>query len=384
MKKVGILGAGQLGCMLADSLFKFGAEVYFYDTHKNAPGAFRTPHFFCGEWNDKEQLTAFFSACDVVTYEFENVSVELLDSIVQNTRTPLYPSAKVLEVTQNRISEKNFLLENNLPVCQFTPIFNKIDLQNAFQSTFFPCILKTATGGYDGKGQWKLNSIDEAKSLMPQIISEEKFPLILEEFIPIYKEVSCVIARNKKGETAQFPVFENEHRNHILYQTLLPAEISKEVEAQVQKIAKEACHKLNVTGLLTTEFFISQKNKIYVNEFAPRPHNSAHITNIACSISQFDMFARILLDIPISNSVLHQNFYCMGNILGDIYIKQGHSKNLNLNSWNQNPDIIEIRLYGKERAVEKRKMGHFIAVHNSRNNAIAAAEKLRKDLDAPN
>ena len=192
--------------------------------------------------------------------------------------------------------------------------------------------------------------------------------------------MSCVTARNKQGQIEIFPVFENEHRNHILFQTLLPAEISESISLQVQAIAKKACEKLNIIGLLTTEFFIGKNNEIYVNEFAPRPHNSAHITHVACSMSQFDMLARILLDLPIHTPTLHNKFYCMGNILGDVYLKQGQNKNLSLNAWENNPDIVEIRLYGKDEAKEKRKMGHFIACQNSRQKVIAAAEKLRTEL----
>ncbi len=389
MKKVGILGAGQLGCMLAESLFKFGAEVFFYDTQQNAPGSLRTPHFNCGEWNDEKKLKDFFSACDVVTYEFENVSVELLDSLVSQTNTPLYPSAHVLSITQNRIHEKNFLKENKLPVCHFEPIYSEQDLEKIIKNTSFPFIIKTATGGYDGKGQWKLNNQKEAEEFlrtisMPPLVKPESdktiFPLILEELIPIFKEVSCITARNKQGDIVTLPVFENEHRDHILHQTFLPAEIPETILQKVQKISKQCAIKLNVIGLLTTEFFLTKNNDIYINEFAPRPHNSGHISRIACSISQYDLHARILLDLPLHTPILHDEFYCMQNMLGDTWIKQKNGKNLNLEAWKNSPDVIEIVLYGKEEPQEKRKMGHFITVHKSRKNAVNSAEKFRKEL----
>lgn len=381
MKKVGILGAGQLGCMLAESLFKFGAEVSFYDTQPNAPGSHRTPHFTCGEWNDSNKLHSFFTSCDVVTYEFENVSISLLDTLVSQTKVPLYPSAHVLAITQNRIHEKNFLLNNSLPVCQFTPILTLDDLKKINGKG----ILKTATGGYDGKGQWKINNPGNIQDLLHKIGEQELnenniLPLIFEELVPIAKEVSCITARNKHGQIVCFPIFENIHKDHILYQTLLPADISPVLEQQVQEIARQATEKLEVVGLLTTEFFITVDGKIFVNEFAPRPHNSGHISHAACSISQFDMHARILLDLPIHTPVLHDKFYCMENILGDVYIKQGHTKNLNLNAWKNNPDVVDVRLYGKDKAEEKRKMGHFIAMQKTRTDVIKAAEKFKKEL----
>ncbi len=363
--------------MLAESLFKFGAQVYFYDTELNAPGFFRTPYFTCGPWNDEKKLHEFFSSCDIVTYEFENVSIDLLDSLAKKTNVPLFPSAHVLAITQNRIFEKNFLKENLLPLCDFLPILNEEDLNSVLKKKTFPFILKTALGGYDGKGQWKINNLIDFENFLSQI-KPKPFPLVLEEIVSISKEISCITARNKEGKVVSFPAFENEHRNHILYQTLLPAEISPEIELEVQKLAQKACEKLNVVGLLTTEFFITTKNEIVINEFAPRPHNSGHITTAACQISQYDVLARILLDLPLHKPVLQNQFYCMGNILGDVFLSQ---KEFQLKSWELNPDIVDIRLYGKQEAKEKRKMGHFIATGNSREKALEASEKLRKEMN---
>ena len=387
MKRVGILGAGQLGCLLAESLFQYGAEVFFYDTQPRAPGFFRTPHYTCGDWMDEKKLSEFFSSCDVVTYEFENVSVELLQSLVAKTKTPLYPSAHALLTTQNRIFEKTFLKENALPVCSFAPIYNLDNLNKVLTTKPFPFIIKTATGGYDGKGQWRINHKNDAENVFKEIkaILDKKDKdfspaFIYEELISIQQELSCITGRNSRGELVFFPVFENEHQNHILHRTFLPANISYKLEKKIQLISQQACEKLNLVGLLTTEFFLTHNNKIFVNEFAPRPHNSGHISRIACSLSQYNILARILLDLPLHKPELFNDSYIMENMLGDIWIEQGQEKNISLNAWKNNSNVNEIVLYGKENPQPKRKMGHFIVSHFSRLEASRVCDNFRKEL----
>jgi 5-(carboxyamino)imidazole ribonucleotide synthase len=379
MKKVGILGAGQLGCMLAEALFQYGAEVVFYDDDMNAPGFSRTPYRFCGEWNDDEKLKEFFQACDVVTAEFEDVPHALLKKISSKTKIPMIPSEESIHITQNRVSEKKFLKKHELPVCEFAPIHNRGDLRKVCSQHPFPLLLKSATGGYDGKGQWMISTITEADSLLHAALP---YSLIYEETVAIKKEVSCILGRNEQGEVVYFPLFENEHRKGILIQTIIPADISEEQENNIKSIAKKAAEKLNIVGLLTTEFFITEDDRILVNEFAPRPHNSGHVTQMACTQSQFDILARILLNLPITTPNHYVGIYfAMGNIFGDSY---GNRKDLSLNCWTENPDIKKIVLYGKKDPSAKRKMGHFIASHRRRDSLLSLCEKFRKDLHDDN
>lgn len=387
MKTIGILGAGQLGCMLAQSLFRYGCRVHFYDPNPQAPGFFHTPFFTCGRWDEKEKLLSFFSSCDVVTYEFENVSVELLDEISRSSQVSLFPSASILATTQNRLFEKEFLRKQDLPVCDFFPILSIKDLNEINFKIKFPCVIKTVCGGYDGKGQWKLNYEKDLDSFRKMI--DEKsitFPLICEEWIPIKKEFSCIVGRNEKGEMINFHLLENIHQNHILHQTHLPAQIPLSIQEKMLEIAKTACEKLNVVGLLTTEFFLSTSEKILVNEFAPRPHNSGHITEVACSFSQFDLLARILCELPLHQPMLFKKHFVMENILGNVF-KEEDGENevfpyLDLSPWKKYPEVLGIRVYGKIKAKAKRKMGHYCVQGETREQVINICQHIRKEWNA--
>jgi 5-(carboxyamino)imidazole ribonucleotide synthase len=393
MKTIGILGGGQLGGMLSESLLKFGARVSFYDPDPTSPSFFRSPIHFQGEWNDFEKLKEFFSKCDAITYEFENVSTELLDSLVQMTGTKIYPSAKVLSITQNRILEKTFLKENNIPVCNFVSVKSYESIKVIAETFSFPYIIKTATGGYDGKGQWNISNKKDFELFLNEFPEDKFVELIFEEKISIECEASCIVARNTEGESICFPIFDNIHKNHILYNTTMPSQIPNFVQDKLKEIALEAAKKLNVIGLLTTEFFITKQKShndtqkaidsyfIYVNEFAPRPHNSGHITRNSCNISQFDAHARVLLNLPLHEPKLHPGFYCMGNLLGDSWISQGNKNELNLDSWKEHPEIIDIILYGKLEAKANRKMGHFVSFSEKNGQHITAAERFREDLN---
>ncbi|WP_186648879.1 5-(carboxyamino)imidazole ribonucleotide synthase [Fluviispira vulneris] len=392
MKTVGILGGGQLGCMLASALQKLGAKVQFYDPDPFSPAIERTNHCVQGDWEDKKKLEEFFASSDIVTYEFENVSVNLLEEICNSTGTKIFPSAQVLKTTQNRYFEKAFLKNNHFPVCQFAYAINREEAECIAQTFSYPFIIKTVTGGYDGKGQWMIQSKNDF-NLFLQEISANFIPIIFEEKIAIEMEASCIVARAADHSSFCFPIFENVHRNHILYTTQLPVNLPFAVQEKIKEIATRAAEKLDVTGLLTTEFFLSRKMNpyynfekvddyyIYINEFAPRPHNSGHITLNACNFSQFDALARILLNIPLQTPILNEGFYCMGNLLGDIWLEQNNKYALNLNAWKENPAVIDVVLYGKKEAKKNRKMGHFVTHSTSKNSSSMLAEKFWRDLN---
>ncbi len=393
MKTIGILGGGQLGGMLSESLLKLGAKVAFYDPDPTSPSFSRSPIHFQGAWNDFDTLKEFFSLCDVVTYEFENVSTELLNSLVQMTGTKIYPSSKVLSITQNRIFEKTFLKENKIPVCNFASVKSYESIKLTGETFSYPYIIKTATGGYDGKGQWNISNKQDLELFLNDFSKDKFVDLIFEEKISIVYEASCIVARSISGESICFPIFDNVHKNHILYNTTVPSLLPILVQNRLKEIALEAAKKLNVVGLLTTEFFITKQKShndnqkavdgyfIYVNEFAPRPHNSGHITRNSCNISQFDAHARVLLNLPLHEPKLLPGFFCMGNLLGDCWISQGNKNDLNLNSWKKHPEIIDIVLYGKLEAKANRKMGHFVSFSEKSGLQITAAERFREDLN---
>ncbi len=395
MKKIGILGGGQLGMLLAQSIIKLGAEALIYDPDPQAPACRAVKHSINAGWQDKKALAAFLSNCDRATYEFENVPYESLVDLHQ--ATPIFPALHVLKITQNRIKEKEFLRAHGLPHVPYVVADNFEQLEKQIDDLRFPVIAKSATGGYDGKSQIYCKTRNEIVHLFSQ--GEEKspitFPLIVEQAIDLHMEVSCITARGVQGEEVGFPIFENMHSNHILDMTLVPARISNEMARHIQELATKAAQQLGVVGLLCTEFFIGRKSNavsspisvgefdIYINEFAPRPHNSGHVTMASCTLSQFDVLARILLDLPLAVPIPASNYsYCMANMLGDIWLAQGteNGDKINLGALANVEELMDIVLYGKVEARSGRKMGHLVTRAPTIDKAEAAAKLAREKL----
>ncbi|HEY9776546.1 MAG TPA: ATP-grasp domain-containing protein [Planktothrix sp.] len=391
MRQIGILGGGQLGLLLTESIYRLGGTVSIYDPDPAAPACKRTRNVLNKEWSNVIALGEFFKGCDAVTYEFENVESGSLFGFDQEK--PIVPSVKVLKTTQDRVLEKTFIKDAGLPHVDFAVITNLDDFRSTATSFGFPSIVKTARGGYDGKGQTALSSADDVEEFLSrQDPDTRECKLVLERQLEIGMEVSCIVARSPNGEEVCFPVLENVHADHILDLTIAPARISAPLEMAVKEIALNAARALDVHGLLTTEFFLSAKPganasgvnaagwHIYINEFAPRPHNSGHITMKACTLSQFDVLARILLSIPIAEpTIIAPGYFCMANLLGDIWLSQG-TDSLDLSTMVRYPEVVDVVLYGKEQARSKRKMGHLITYAPSAQAAIDAARSFRGSL----
>ena len=268
--------------LLAQSLVRLGAEALIYDPDIDSPASRTVKSSTHASWQDKEALSEFLAACDIATYEFENVPYESLAAI--KTSTPLIPSLDVLRITQNRANEKEFLRSHTLPHVPYFIAENAASLKEQINQLSFPVILKSTTGGYDGKAQVLIKDVIALKDMIEKFTSSPllKFPIIVEQAIDLFLELSCITAHSIKGEKIVFPVFQNVHANHILDTTLVPAEISPDLTYAIQSLARQATDKLNVTGILCTEFFISHKNEkikscltvgeydVYINEFAPR------------------------------------------------------------------------------------------------------------------
>ena len=395
MKTIGILGGGQLGLMLANSIYTLGGQAIVYDPDPDAPACRHTNRSINGAWDDYDLIKTFVESCDIITYEFENVEVDPLKPIAEIN--PIYPSLNVLAITQNRIKEKRFLKSANLPHARFEVVSSIEDLENAGSNFPKPYVLKTARGGYDGKGQFLIKTDEDFQEALEEFKKRPAFTATLEEFLTVEIEVSCIVARQLDGQSKSFPIFENAHKNHILDKTIVPARLPDAVLDKVKELATETTLKLEAKGLLTTEFFITKNQgpsesglvcgdyRIYINELAPRPHNSGHITRNACHMSQFDALARILMDMPLTNLDFNSNdSYCMVNILGDKFITQGKNGNypeLNLASLKEHPNILEVVLYGKKEARPGRKMGHFVCVGDDPENALANANSFDLALE---
>ncbi|MDB4998203.1 MAG: 5-(carboxyamino)imidazole ribonucleotide synthase [Myxococcaceae bacterium] len=407
-RRVGILGGGQLGSLLASAVHDLGAEVFIYEPDPAAPACARFKHVTNAAWTDKEALARFFSEVDVVTYEMEHIDTSALKEVAAASTARLTPSCHVLETAQDRAREKDFLRSSGLPHVDFAVVRGRAELLRTAAAFGFPFILKTLRGGYDGKGQFFVASQTDLESLAAIFGNED--PCVLEEVIDLTFEASCIVGRSGSGadvEEVVFPIFENVHTGHILDLTLVPARIPESLRAAIAGIALDAARALDVQGLLTTEFFVTRRAEqrsrgtvvdgyhVYVNELAPRPHNSGHVTRNACTLSQFDVLARILLGIPVSTPALvGPGSFCMGNLLGDVWIAQGARRpapsaddthvdgppELDLSVMRRFPEVIDVVFYGKREVEARRKMGHFVTAAPDAVQAAAAAKAFRVAL----
>jgi 5-(carboxyamino)imidazole ribonucleotide synthase len=378
MKRVGILGGGQLGLLLGEAVRNLGGRARFYDPEPDAPAARHFADTVTAPWSDVAALERFAGDCDVLTYEFENIDTAGLR--VLSKLPPVMPSLDALETAQHRLHEKQFLARAGLPHIEFRSARTVDELKQAARDLGYPVIVKTAGGGYDGKGQRFARDEQALEG-----VAETAAGFIVEEPIALKCEVSCIVARAPTGEECVFPVFENQHREHILDRTLVPARIGGALEAEARTAALEAARALGVYGLLTVEFFVGTsarrpERELFVNELAPRPHNSGHVTLRACTFSQFDALARVLLDAPIGEPRLAgPGAYCMGNLLGDVWLAQGRDE-LDLAAWARHPRVVDVTLYGKRGARARRKMGHFIVHADAPEAALDEAQRFREEL----
>ena len=330
-KKLGILGGGQLGRMLAIAAYNLGMQVVIFTNKKDSPASYITNSTIVANYDDTDALLEFARKVDVITLEFENIPTAVLDFLVQYTN--VYPSARALNITQNRLREKRFV--NNLDIA--TTVFEEVNnLQDL--TIGYPCILKTLSSGYDGKGQCTLHSITD------QV--EVEFPCIAEKAVYFQKEISVIIARDLYGNIETFPIAENVHKNGILCTSIVPADIKQETIEKAYEIATKIITAVDYIGVMTVEFFVIEGEELLVNEIAPRVHNSGHWSIEACNVSQFEQHIRAVCGLPIKP--IHLYFPCkMHNIIGE------DIQNIKYDLHSE-----RITIYGKQEVLDGRKMGH--------------------------
>ena len=368
---VGVFGSGQLGRMLAIEARRMGYRVMTFSPESGTPTGQIADAEICAAYEDLDAVKKFARAVDVVTFEFENVPSICAETAAQFA--PVHPRGEVLHIAQNRLREKTFLRSNGFPVAEFRHIKTLEDLQNAVREIGVPAILKTAGFGYDGKGQTKINAVEDCAEGFRQIKNQEA---VLEAFVDYEKEVSVVAARGAAGDFAHFGAIENAHANHILDVSFAPAFVSGKTQKEAVKIARGILETLDVVGVMTVEFFLTKDGKLIVNELAPRPHNSGHLTIDACLSNQFEQQLRAVCGLPLASTALFRPA-AMANLLGDLW-ENGEPK------WaraleNKN---VKLHLYGKHEARCGRKMGHLTATAETTREAVEAVIKARENLTA--
>lgn len=367
---LGILGGGQLGRMFTAAARTMGYDVIVLDPDPHAPAAHFATHHLVAAFDDPDALKQLGEQCSAITTEFENASAPAMEALTRFC--PVRPSAQAVAIAQDRILEKTFFAENGFPVGPFSVARNLEEFHGVAKQIKYPAIIKTARFGYDGKGQARVNSHEEALQLLER--SDNWFPVVIETLLPLRLEISVILARSASGEVQLWPVAENRHSHGILDVTIAPARVRDELAERAQNIATQIAQRLNYVGVMAVEFFVTGIDTLLVNEMAPRPHNSGHYTLDACITSQFEQQVRTLCGLPLGSPELLRPV-AMINLLGDLW-ENGTPP------WEvlfEEPDA-KLHLYGKEEPRAGRKMGHFTVLGSSANEALEKALAIRERL----
>lgn len=347
---IGVLGGGQLGRMIALEARRMGYRVCVLDTTRDCAAGQLASDFVVGSFNDRAAAMQVAARSDVVTVETEHIPAEVLSEV--ETKVPVRPRPHVLATVQDRLVQRQFLARIGAPQTRFAQVSSLADLQAALPAIGLPCILKTRRSGYDGKGQVKLNKVEDAEAAW-RAVGEQ--PSVLEMFVAFEREVSIVLARGLDGAIASYPLVENDHRGHILHASTAPARVGRLVHQAADELARGVAEALDHVGVLALEMFLLPSGTLLVNEIAPRVHNSGHFTFGACATSQFEQHTRAIVGLPLGDPSLLRPV-TMINLLGDLW-SDGEPNWLAL----MKQSDVRLHLYGKYPAKMGRKMGHFIA-----------------------
>ncbi|MEX2356468.1 MAG: 5-(carboxyamino)imidazole ribonucleotide synthase [Thermaerobacterales bacterium] len=361
---IGILGGGQLGRMTALAARQMGYRVAVLTDDADSPAAQTADYILAGSFTDTGLIDQLAACSDVITIEFENIPNAALAWL--EARLPAHPSSVILRISQNRLDEKESLQRIGVPTTAFAAVRGPGDHEEAALVTGFPAFLKTTAGGYDGKGQIYCADRSELTAADRQLAGSGT-PRILEAAVPFVKELSVVVARNHTGRARTYPVIENEHRNKILHLSIAPARVPEAVARRAENLAVQIAQELSLTGVMAIEMFLTADGQILVNEMAPRPHNSGHLTLDAAYTSQFEQHVRAVCGLPLGSPGLH-SAAVMLNLLGE-HLAGALGR---LQGILGDPGL-SLHLYGKADARPGRKMGHLCALGDDAADALVRA-----------
>ena len=368
---LGILGGGQLGRMFVHAATAMGYRVIVLDPNSASPAGEIAHLHLQANYDDAHSLKALAQGCEVITTEFENVPAEVFEHLQQSCLVS--PSARALELAQDRIKEKEFSASLDISPTPFHAASSEEEIKQAFAILGAPLILKTTRLGYDGKGQAVVESIEECVAQWNELNNVD---CVLEKKINLASEISVVLARSRSKQISYFPVAENVHRDGILFTSTVPATISEELQSQAKTCAQKIAEALDYCGVLAVEFFIDADGTLYFNEMAPRTHNSGHYSMDACYTSQFEQQVRAICDLPMGNTDAH-SAVTMVNLLGDLWVDNKQP------DWSRIlSDNTKLHLYGKPQARLGRKMGHFNVLAKSGESTVSTAKKCFLKLAA--
>lgn len=359
-KTIGIIGGGQLGQMLTFAAKQAGMRVVILDPNPDCSAAQAADSSIVAEYSDKKAIEELARRSDVLTYEFENVDLEALEDVSDKVLIP--QGTELLRITKDRLREKTFLKEHGLQVAPFAAVSCREDLVSAIEEIGYPSVLKTCEGGYDGKSQLVFHTREDLKNADELL---EQGRCILEGWVEFSMECSVMVARNMDGAISVFPVSENIHRNQILHESIVPARMSGELQSNAEKMAEKIADSLNLCGILGVEMFVGSDGRLYVNELAPRPHNSGHYSIEACNFSQFAVHNRAICNWPMPKIDLLSPVV-MVNILGQ-HVDGCRKLVLKKPQWHFHD-------YGKGEIRIDRKMGHVTILTDDIEKTLAEVE----------
>ena len=372
--KVGIIGGGQIGKMIAQEAKRMSLKVVILDPSRDCPASTLCDRLIVADFKDENKIRDLAKSSDVITYEIELANSKALKNL-KLKNYPIFPSPHSLYLIQNKFRQKKFLKENNLPVPEFKKINSINDLLLVAKSFEYPLMLKACEDSYDGRGNYLIKCKEDISIAYNSFQNREMFA---EKYVDFKTEISIMVARNKKGQIATFPIAENIHKNNVLDTTIVPANISPKIKEAAEIIVKNVVTCLNDIGIFGIELFVSNKDEVFINEIAPRPHNSGHYSIEGCSISQFEQHLRTILNFPLSKPELVRPTV-MKNILGPpnfsgTYRIIGLSKLLSLPS-------TKIHLYGKRITSPGRKLGHITCTGRTLEEVIKRSSDAKNSIE---
>ena len=366
---LGVLGGGQLGRMFTLAAYSMGYRVVVLDPDPHSPAGLIADQHIKANYRDHAALQMLGDECAAVTTEFENVPAESLEYLEKFCA--VRPNPEAVRIAQDRIREKTFVQDHGLATAAFAAIYEDADIVAAIETLTAPLLMKTASLGYDGKGQVQVNTLAEARSAFEQLGNAA---CVLEEMVDLEREISVILARSINGQTSVYPVGENRHVNGILDTTIVPATIDATLGEQAIDMATRLADTMDYCGILAVEFFCTRQDELLINELATRPHNSGHYTVDACTTSQFEQQVRMMCGLPPADTQMLSPVV-MTNLLGDIW-KDGEP------DWRQvlNEPQAHLHLYGKKEARPGRKMGHINCLAADVEQALATTARIRSAL----
>ena len=368
-KRLGIIGGGQLGMMITEAAKNLSneiSEIIVLDPTENCPAAQAGAKQIVGDFKDEDAIVKLAEQSDIITYEIESGNTDVLSKV----KAEIEPSPSTLGIIQDKLLQKTFLLENELPISQFYKITSLDDLRKKINELGLPVLLKSRRDAYDGRGNYKISSLEEIEKAYQYFDGKS---LMVEKFVDFKMEVSVIAVRNTKGEIAVYPLVENIHEDNILKMTVAPARVSDDVINDAGEIAKKTMDVLKGAGVFGIEMFIGQNDRILINEIAPRVHNSGHHTLQSCRTSQFEQHLRAILGLELgSTDLIHRTIMC--NILGPNGF-EGKYKPVEIQK-----DGVYLKMYGKDVSKPQRKLGHFNVVDLNDSESIIRLLEIANEI----